>query len=139
VAWTYDEDGGSDRDLFRLLTGDIDGSAPLWSDAEVAAFLALETRLGVRGAAALALERLATDKARMAVRLDRLGVSDDLTKVASEIRASAKVLRDQANEEAEGGVMIEFTTPGWTAWAQARNEYLDGATITSYAQRKAAP
>ena len=138
MSWTYAQDD-SDLSDWRLLTGDVHGDAPIWTDAEAARFLALEADLGVKGAAALALERLAIDKGRIAVVLGRLGLTEDLSKIAGEIRKSASELRAQAKAEAATGVMAVFTSPSWTAFALDRNEVLSGTTVTNYAQQKAIP
>lgn len=82
--------------LVRLLATDVDEEDPLFTDAQITAFLTLEgsdTRL----AAAQALETIATSEALVSKKIRTAdGLATDGPAVAAELRARASGLREQA-------------------------------------------
>ena len=134
MSFSYDL--STDAGKLRLLIMDVDRERPDFSDEELAVFLSMETSLGLKGAAALALVALSADQSRIAIRKERLGLTDDLTKVADNLRTTATALRDQAIAESTGGAGLYILSPSWTPRDLVRNIALDGATVTDYTQRR---
>ena len=85
--------------LTRLLIPDTDEAAFLFLDAEITAFLGLNAA-NPRRAAAEALEALASNEALVSKVIRTQDLSTDGAKVAAELRARAKQLRAQADEDA---------------------------------------
>ena len=83
----------------RLLIADThsDEAKRILSDAQVAAFLDLEEG-NVKLAAASALEAIARSEVLVSKVIKSQDLSTDGAKVAAELRASAAVLREQADE-----------------------------------------
>ncbi len=81
----------------RMLIPDSRAADRLFTDDEIETILALEGS-DVRRAAALALETVASDQARMLKWTKVQGVEVDGTKSAAELRARAKQLRELAAE-----------------------------------------
>jgi hypothetical protein len=81
--------------LTRLLCADTDPAHPIFTDAEIAAFVTLEGF--PRLAAALALETIASSEALVSKKIrTQDGLSTDGPAVAAELRARAQSLREQA-------------------------------------------
>lgn len=96
MAFTYDLETTIGQ--IRLLIGDTvemeDGeSVALFTDEELQWFA--DQSGPVRIAAALALETLAASHARLAVRVARGDVSEDMTQVAAQLRAQADQFREE--------------------------------------------
>lgn len=90
----------TDLGMIRLLITDVDEAFPLFTDAQLEAFLAREG--GVKRAAALALETLSTSETLIAKKITTQDLSTDGPAVAKDLRDRAKGLREQAKAEADG-------------------------------------
>lgn len=108
MAFTYNDDAAATpAGRVRLLIFDTDSSRAIFSDAEIAAFLSMEGSVVERGAAR-ALETIARQQALLLKVMRRLDLETDGAKLAAELRASAKLLRDQADEaEASEGDLFD--------------------------------
>lgn len=111
---TVTTDPTTDIGLVRLLCTDVDTAAPLFTDAQIQAFLTLEG--SARLAAAVALETIASSEALVSKKIRTAdGLSTDGPAVAAELRARAKGLREQAAAAGEGGGDGAFEiAPVWT-------------------------
>ena len=94
MAFSYDL--GTAVGQIRLLIGDTvemeDGEdVALFTDEELEWFS--DQTPSIRYAAALALDTLASNHARLAVRVARGDVSEDMTQVAAQLRAQAEQFR----------------------------------------------
>jgi hypothetical protein len=84
----------------RLLATDLNENEPLFEDTQITAFLALESS-NVKRAAALALETIAVSEALVSKVLTTSdGLKTDGAKLHDSLLKRAKMLRDQADEEA---------------------------------------
>lgn len=101
MAFTYDV--ATEVGKIRLLIPDTDAAAHVFEDIEVATFYALEGSL--KGAAALALETIASNEAMTLKVMKLLDLQTDGAKVADSLLKRAAELRKQADREeaAEGG------------------------------------
>lgn len=117
MAFTYDP--STDRGRVRLLTGDTLASDYDFEDVEVDAALAFAP--SIFAASAALLNALAANRARLARRVTRGGMSDDFTAVARELRETAKSLLTQGAD-----VPLEaVTSPSWDLFSYAKNVVLD--------------
>lgn len=91
MAFTYDV--STDRGKVRLLITDVQDAKPLFQDAEIDAFLTLNT--SVRMAAAAALEVIAASEVLVLKKIINLDLETDGPAVARELRELAKQLRAQ--------------------------------------------
>lgn len=91
MAFTYDV--STDRGKVRLLITDVQEANPLFQDAEIDAFLTLNT--SVRMAAAAALEVIAASEVLVLKKIVNLDLETDGPAVARELRELAKQLRAQ--------------------------------------------
>lgn len=109
--------------VVRLLIADTDPESFDFLDAEID--VALDQCEGSpKRAAAMLLMALASNRGRLAVSVRRGEVSEDLSKVAAELRAQAKEFIDQA--EADEDVPLEaIISPTWERFSHARNVLLD--------------
>lgn len=82
----------------RLLLNDVDDTAEVFSDDEIAAFLAIE-RGSVKRAAAQAIDSQATNEALALKVLKDHQVTTDGAKLADALRKHAAALREQARED----------------------------------------
>lgn len=111
-------DPSSDPGKVRLLLNDVDDAAPIFTDAEIAAFLELEPR--VRRAAALAIDTNASNEALASkvirsqdLSTDGAKVADALRKHAAALRARDQELQDEEADADGGGVHVtEFARYG---------------------------
>jgi hypothetical protein len=93
-------DPTTDIGRVRLLATDINEADPLLEDAQIEAFLDLESG-NVKRAAALAIETIATSEALISKVLTTSdGLTTDGAKLHDSLLKRAKALRDQADEEA---------------------------------------
>lgn len=109
----------TDIGMVRLLATDLDEVTPLFTDAQLQAFLNLEAG-NVRLAAAQALDTIASSEALVSKKLTTLDLSTDGPAVAAELRARAAALRVQAaGVDADGGVfavdIIDYDPDAWLA------------------------
>lgn len=93
----YSYDLNTDVGKVRLLIPDSQSDAFLFEDSEIEAFLALET--GVKRAAALALETVASNEAMVLKVIRLLDVQTDGAKVADALLKRAARLREQADAD----------------------------------------
>lgn len=107
----------------RLLIADTDPLAYDFEDEELSALLGMVAN-EVKLAAATALEALAANRARLAIRVTRGAVSEDLSVVARELRAQAAAYREEAKEDLD--IPLEaFITPNWEPFVTATNALLE--------------
>jgi len=102
---------GSDIGNVRLLITDTDLDNAIFNDDEVGAFLTMSAIDGtndVRLASALALEVIARSEVLIQKKIKLLDLTTDGPAVAKELRASAKLLREQSAEDSGEIDWIEF-------------------------------
>jgi hypothetical protein len=109
--------------MVRLLIADTDVTDVLFADEEIAA--ALDMGGSAKLAAATLLGALASNHARLAMRIQRGGVSEDMTQVAKELRAQAAVLREEGLAEDAGPVLEATISPSYERYSYTRNLLLD--------------
>lgn len=123
MAFSYDPT--TDAGLIRLLIADTDGDTAVFSDAEIAAVYAANSN-GVKRTAAQLLDILSTNHAKLAVRVSRGDVDEDLTKIAAELRAQAAVYRAQADDEEDDGACLEAqVSPSYERFSYTDNLLLE--------------
>jgi hypothetical protein len=123
VLFTYDPT--TDAGMIRLLTDDTDGDNYVFTDAEIAAVYAANGS-SVKRTAAQLLEILATNHAKLAVRVGRGDVDEDLTKISGELREQATRLREQADEEDATGACLEAQiSPSYERFSYTANLLLE--------------
>jgi len=113
---TYDI--STDTGKVRLMIADTDTSDALFADEEVAFALA-QCDDCLYGAAALLLRALAADRARLAVRVTRGGVSEDLTQATVQLQAMAQQYEDKAT--AAVPVLDTTVWPSWEPFSYSAN------------------
>lgn len=86
----------------RLLIADTDEDNFLLSEGQITAFLSIESSR-VKRAAALALEAIATSEVLISKKIRTLDLQTDGPAVAAELRAQAKQLRDQDDQDGDEG------------------------------------
>lgn len=107
------------RGQVRLLINDTTMS-PVFSDAELNAFLTLEGEV-VKRAAALALETIAGDEALTSKVIRTQDLTTDGAKVAAQLLAQAKTWRDQAADDEDGYFeVVDSTCYSWGPELTAR-------------------
>ena len=109
--------------MVRMLIADTDATAHDFADEEVEAALEQEGD-SLKRAAALLLLVLASNRARLAVSVKRGAVSEDLTKVAAELRASAAVLVAQAAAD-EDVPLSAIISPSYETFSYTVNLHND--------------
>lgn len=115
MAYTYCL--GNDIGKVRLLIADTDIGNATFSDEEIT--FALDTEGGLYMAAAMLLRVLAADQSRLAVRVSRSGVSEDLTQVAVQLRAQADAYTAKAGSDA--GSISATVSPSWEPFSYTDN------------------
>lgn len=95
-------DPTTDIGMVRLLATDLDEVSPLFSDAQVQALITLEHGR-IRRAAAQALDTIASSEALISKVIRTLDLQTDGAKVAAELRARARGLREQDDEDDDEG------------------------------------
>ena len=139
VVWrryglTFTYDPTTDVGYIRLLIGDTEESDPsvqIFQDEELSAFLAREGDAVLR-AAASALESMARQEVMILKVIRRGDLSTDGAKVAAELRASAKGLREQ---DASGTGAGEVYSPiDWAEWVV--NASSEAERVVAQAQRE---
>lgn len=96
MAIDYDTDLGR----VRLLIADTDEDNLLLSDEQIDAFLAMAPR--VKRAAAQALDAIASSEVLISKKIRTQDLQTDGPAVAAELRAQAKALREQDDEDQDG-------------------------------------
>lgn len=106
-------DPTTDLGVVRLLISDTDVTGPVFTDAEITAFLTLEggnTRL----AAAQALDTIASNEVMISKVIRTADLQTDGSKVAAELRARASGLRAQAAASTDFAMdIVDFDAVGW--------------------------
>jgi len=100
-------DPTTDLGQVRLLISDTDESAPVFTDAEITAFLALAGS-SVRLAAAEALDTIASNEVMVSKVIRTQDLQTDGSKVSAELRARATTLREQAASYDNTGAVFAF-------------------------------
>ncbi len=118
ATFTYDVNTACG--MVRLLVADTDRDDHDFSDEEIAVALELGHD-NVRRAGAWLLMALANNRARLAVRLQRGGVSEDLTGLAAALRAQAQALVAEADAEAKATPLEAVISPTVDRFSAARN------------------
>lgn len=118
-----------DRGKVRLLIPDNKANAWVFADVEIDTFLAMES--GIKRAAALALETIASDEALVLKVIKILDVQTDGAKLADALLKRAKTLRDQADKEendaaGDGFEVVEMVVDDFTARQALFGEALYG-------------
>jgi hypothetical protein len=121
MSFSYDLDTAVGR--VRLLIADTDLAEHDFSDEEIAVALE-ECDDHRRKAAAWLLMTLASNRARLAVSVKRGNLTEDLSKLAAELRAQAEALIEQEDAAAETP-LAAIINPTTDRGAAARNYRLD--------------
>lgn len=95
MSFTYNASLSTDRDKVRLLATDVDAANPIFTDAEMDAFMSLEDS-NIKRSAALALETIARNQVLVLKVIRLLEIQTDGASVARELRMQADNLRAQA-------------------------------------------
>ena len=95
MSFTYSASLSTDRDKVRLLATDVDAANPIFTDAEMDAFMSLEDN-NIKRSAALALETIARNQVLVLKVIKLLEIQTDGASVARELRMQADNLRAQA-------------------------------------------
>lgn len=117
MSFSYSTSLSSDGDKLRFLIDDHNGSDYIYEDEELSGVLTMEPNLYL--AAALCLNQRAVAFAEKAIRYrvggDNRGILDvDRTKVAAEIRATAKTFQEKAfSVPDEGWDRMAFDIDGY--------------------------
>jgi hypothetical protein len=98
MSFTYNASLSTDRDKVRLLATDVDAASPIFTDAEVDAFMSLEGS-NIKRSAALALETIARNQVLVLKVIRLLEIQTDGASVARELRMQADKLREQADRD----------------------------------------
>jgi len=98
TGFTYDPT--TDRGRVRLIISDTDGSSPIFTDAEIDAYLGLHGSV-IFLAAAQALDTIATNEALVLKVIKLMDLTTNGAAVAKALRAHAAVLRRQVDEEVD--------------------------------------
>jgi hypothetical protein len=123
VLFSYDPT--TDAGMIRLLTDDADGDNYAFTDAEIAAVYAANGSNVLRTSARL-LEILATNHSKLAIKVGRGDVDEDLTQVAKNLRDQADRYRAQADEEDDSGACLEAqVSPSYERFSYTQNVLLE--------------
>jgi len=98
MSFTYNASLSTDRDKVRLLATDVDAASPIFTDAEMDAFMSLEGS-NIKRSAALALETIARNQVLVLKVIRLLEIQTDGASVARELRMQADKLREQADRD----------------------------------------
>jgi len=92
----------SARGQVRLLIADVDEANFLLDDTQIDGYLAIEAQR-VKRAAARALDAIATSEVLISKKIRTLDLQTDGPAVAAELRAQAKQLRDEDDQDGDEG------------------------------------
>lgn len=98
MSFTYDSTLSTDLSKVRLLATDVDAANPIFTDAEIGAFMSLEVS-NIKRSAALALETIARNQVLVLKVMKLLEIQTDGASVARELRMQADKLREQADRD----------------------------------------
>ena len=123
VLFTYDPT--TDAGMIRLLTDDADADNYAFTDAEIDAVYAANGSNVLRTSARL-LEILATNHSKLAIKVGRGDVDEDLTQIAKNLRDQADRYRTQADESDDTGACLEASvSPSYERFSHTQNILLD--------------
>ena len=123
VLFTYDPT--TDAGMIRLLTDDADADNYAFTDAEITAVYASNGSNVLRTSARL-LEILATNHSKLAIKVGRGDVDEDLTQIAKNLREQADRYRAQADDEDDAGACLEASvSPSYERFSHTQNILLD--------------
>lgn len=114
--------------LVRLLISDVDTTNPTFEDSEITAFLGLAAD-NVRLAAAYALDTIASNEVLVQKRIKLLDLTTDGPACAKELRAHAKALRDQVDQDLDDNAdfdIAEMVVDDFSYREHIGNEFLRG-------------
>lgn len=114
-------DPTTDIGRVRLLATDLDEAEPLFEDDQITAFLDMEGDV-VKRAAALALETIAVSEVLVSKVIRTQDLQTDGARVAAELRARAKALRDQAGTTVDDDDAFGFDFVDFDPYAAYRTE-----------------
>ena len=123
MATTYTYDLTTTVGRLRLLAQDTDGieeQAASFCDEEITWAYEQEGS-SLYGGAALLLEMLARNRSKLAVRLSRGPVTEDLTSIADNLRKDAALLRQQQEDEDGTGALQAIISPSYDRFSRQRN------------------
>ena len=123
VLFTYDPT--TDAGMIRLLTDDADADNYAFTDAEITAVYASNGSNVLRTSARL-LEILATNHSKLAIKVGRGDVDEDLTQIAKNLREQADRYRAQADDEDDAGACLEaLVSPSYERFSYTQNILLE--------------
>ena len=123
VLFTYDPT--TDAGMIRLLTDDADADNYAFTDAEITAVYASNGSNVLRTSARL-LEILATNHSKLAIKVGRGDVDEDLTQIAKNLREQADRYRAQADDEDDAGACLEASvSPSYERFSYTTNVNLE--------------
>ena len=108
--------------LVRLLMADTDIDNPIFVDVEIQAVLPLNDQ-SPRRSAAMLLDTIASNRARLAVHIRRGGVSEDLTKVQAALHEQAESLRADADKMEDDAILESISSPSYERFSHTVNIY----------------
>src|SRR5690625_7292399 len=115
-------DYATDIGQVRVLIADVDEDNLLLTDEQIRAYLKI-ARGRIKRAAAQALDAIATSEVLISKKIRTQDLQTDGPAVAAELRAQAKALREQADEEDEDwGMEIVYFDPNAEIGRAARRE-----------------
>lgn len=100
----------TDEGYVRLLVTDTNDADPIFTDAEIAAFIT-RNPASLKVAAAAALEAIARSEVLVSKKIRTQDLSTDGPAVAAELRASARALRDEAAADDADSASTFFVAP----------------------------
>lgn len=112
-------DPTTDIGLVRLLCTDLDEVSPLFDDAQITAFLAMNGDR-VKKAAAMALDTIAVSEVLISKVIRTQDLQTDGAKVAAELRARAKALRDEDTADEDDDDTYGLEIVNYDPWAAYR-------------------
>lgn len=116
-AADFTNDPSTSVGIVRLLISDVNSVSPMFSDTSITAFLGMNAS-NVRLAAAQALDAIATSEVLISKVIRTQDLQTDGAKVAAELRAQAKTLRDTAADYLPDGTLfamgiVDFQPERW--------------------------
>lgn len=110
MTFTYDPTLTADRDKVRRLINDVDSTVPIFVDAELDGFLAMQN--GFLRAAAMALDTIASNEAYVLKVMTRGDLQTNGAATAAGLRAGAVQLRTLA-DKAESDAGTDWDVSEW--------------------------
>lgn len=123
MSFTYGS-STSALDQVRLMIFDTDSADALFSDEEINSQLSLLANDPVQVAIRLC-QALASKFSRRAISKSAGKYSEDLTRIAEQYRAQAKMLQEQGGEPADSVAEQTFGDPGSAFTSDGENEFIN--------------